>query len=125
MASRIHDNILRMLMQYLSLIGDTGSMFSGGQKQRILLARGLYREPKVLVLDMSTANRSRHRIEYHRTGCRASQRPSCRRPRRRAHRAEPSRDPCSWCALVDVDVLIRDSVPLMRGAETRPPRTQI
>ncbi len=53
---RIHDDILRMPMQYLSLIGDMGSMLSGGQKQRILLARALYREPKILILDEGTAN---------------------------------------------------------------------
>ncbi len=55
-AARIHDDILRMPMQYLSLIGDMGSMLSGGQKQRILLARALYREPKILILDEGTAN---------------------------------------------------------------------
>ncbi len=56
MAARIHDDILRMPMQYLSLIGDMGSVLSGGQKQRILLARALYREPKILILDEGTAN---------------------------------------------------------------------
>ena len=51
----VHGDIAAMPMAYNTLIGDMGAALSGGQRQRILLARALYKRPKILFLDEATS----------------------------------------------------------------------
>lgn len=62
--ANLHNIICKLPMGYHTPITNNCSTLSSGQKQRLYLARALYKQPKLLVLDEATSNLDLHSEQH-------------------------------------------------------------
>uniref|UniRef100_UPI001E4B62EC peptidase domain-containing ABC transporter n=1 Tax=Photorhabdus bodei TaxID=2029681 RepID=UPI001E4B62EC len=54
--ANIHNEIVSFPMGYYTQLSELGGSISGGQKQRIMIARALYKKPKIIFMDEATSH---------------------------------------------------------------------
>ncbi|UJD76432.1 colicin V synthesis protein [Photorhabdus luminescens] len=54
--ANIHNEIISFPMGYYTQLSELGGSISGGQKQRIMIARALYKKPKIIFMDEATSH---------------------------------------------------------------------